>query len=192
MRTVIVSARPTGQKSGLLAPSPFLGSVRIADDLPSYLHRYSALSRASSRQTGCNELKRAASLFPSRVLPIYSCHVRFRRCPQSASPRSVRKIDGLSRLSERRCNNVTNAGRLGDLSGIFFGSQAVHGPVGIPCRSEAFEFPDTTGSAIGHSCQEVLAKMSGVFSQWVRPYSKREHFVESTSHYRPPRLKSDE
>ena len=43
----------------------------------SYLRRHSALSRAISRQTGGNELERAATLFPSRVLPIYSCHVRF-------------------------------------------------------------------------------------------------------------------
>ena len=45
----------------------------------SYLRRHSALSRASSRQTGDNELERAATLFPSRVLPIYSCHVAIPR-----------------------------------------------------------------------------------------------------------------
>ena len=44
---------------------------------PSYLRRHSALSRASSRQTGGNELKHAATLFPGRVVPIYLCHVRF-------------------------------------------------------------------------------------------------------------------
>ena len=67
----------------------------------SYLRRHSALSRASSRQTGGNELERAATLFPSRVLPIYSCHVRFpvlrAATPGCYKPVAVRS-DSLSTL----------------------------------------------------------------------------------------------
>jgi hypothetical protein len=65
----------------------------VVEMLASYLHRHSALSRASSRQTDGNELERAATLFPSQVLPIYPCHVRFpalRAAPQIYKPVAVR------------------------------------------------------------------------------------------------------
>ena len=42
----------------------------------SCLRAHSALSRASSRQKGGNEWELVATFFPSRVLPIYLCHVR--------------------------------------------------------------------------------------------------------------------
>jgi hypothetical protein len=49
-----------------------VAALLAADPQSSYLRRHCALSRASSRQTGGNELKHAATLFPGRVLPIYS------------------------------------------------------------------------------------------------------------------------
>jgi hypothetical protein len=40
--------------------------MSLSNGLLSYVYRHSALSRASSRQTGGNELERAATLFPGR------------------------------------------------------------------------------------------------------------------------------
>jgi hypothetical protein len=81
-----------GGKLGLAgedrAPDKLCLTTGKPDLFLSYLRRHSALSRASSRQTGGNELERAANFFPSRVLPIYSFSGRRPRMYKPVAVRS--------------------------------------------------------------------------------------------------------